>query len=56
MQDALFLAACPWCEEGKLAAFGRAAYSRRQSQLAFAGCPFHFLFSEAIFIFFSVIR
>lgn len=49
-QDALFLSAHPWCEGRKLTAFGRAADSHRQGQLAFAGHPFLFLFSEA-FIF-----
>lgn len=31
-QDALFLAACPWCKGRMLAAFGRAADSHCQSQ------------------------
>lgn len=50
MQDALFLAVRPWCEGRKLAAFGRAADSHRQSQLAFTGHPSLFLFSEAFFL------
>lgn len=51
VQDALFLAARQWCEGRKLAAFGCAADSRRQSQLAFARHPFLLLFSEAFFFF-----
>lgn len=51
-QDALFVAACQWCEGRRLAAFGCAADSLHQSQLAFAGHPFLLLFSEAFFFFF----
>lgn len=39
-QDALFLAACQWCEGRRLAAFGCAADSHHRSQLAFAGQSF----------------